>query len=125
YGTNGVARFRLHGGTHPTAVALTPAGQALVASGVPWGWVTSAGTCFQPCVSRLDANGNLDLTFGSAGMCRHDGLGSAEIVAVGPTGRVWTAGIAELFVSPNFVKVLSVSQSNPDGELESGFGLNG
>ena len=65
FGTNGVARFRLHGGTHATTIAATAAGEFLVASAVPWGRLASAGMCFQPCVSRFSANGNLDLTFGS------------------------------------------------------------
>ncbi len=58
-------------------------------------------------------------------MCRHDGLGSADLVAIGPTGRIWTAGVTKLFVSPNFVSALVVSQLNPNGELETGFGVNG
>src|SRR5262249_45643274 len=73
--------------------------------------------------------GDLDPSFGSAGICRHDGLGCADVLAVGPTGRVWTAGIAELFLgpasNPQFMNILTISQWNTNGELESAFGLEG
>jgi hypothetical protein len=128
FGTNGVVRFRLHGGTHPAACAETDAGEPLIASIVPWGW-EAASAATQPCLTRLTPAGDPDWTFGTAGLCRHDGLGSVETIAIGPTGRVWSAGIAQQFLgtanSPQWRRVLTVSQLNVSGELESGFGGNG
>lgn len=129
FGVGGVARFALHGGTHGNAVAVTDAGEPLVASAVAWG--SSATTAaFHPCLSRLTPTGALDQAFGWAGMARHDGLGAANLVAISPSGRPWSAGLTASYLGetptgPDLVPTLTVAQLGLGGELQNAFGLDG
>ena len=126
FGTAGVARFRLNGGTYATAIQATDTGTLLVATALRWGSGSRSGK-FHPCVTRLAADGGVDPTFGLAGVCRHDGVAEARLVAVAPTGRVWSAGVAKTWQAQTsrWQPTLSLSQLTTDGGLASGFGQGG
>jgi uncharacterized delta-60 repeat protein len=126
FGAAGVARFRLNGGTYATSVHATSTGAVLVASAMRWGSGSRSGK-FHPCVTRLSADGSVDPNFGLAGVCRHDGLGEVNLVALAPSGRLWSAGIAKTWeaATSSWQSALTVSQLTLDGGLETGFGTKG
>jgi hypothetical protein len=83
-------------------------------------------------VTRLESDGSVGQGFGLAGVCRHDGLGDARVVAVDSAAHVWTAGIGYAFEGlapgtqmPTWLRFLTVSRLTMNGGLESGFGLDG
>ena len=126
FGTAGVARFRLTGGTYATAIQATDTGALLVASALRWGTGSRSGK-FHPCVTRLAPDGGVDPAFGLAGVCRHDGVAEARQVAVAPSGRVWSAGVAKLWQAQTsrWQPSLTLSQLTTDGGLAIGFGQGG
>jgi uncharacterized delta-60 repeat protein len=131
FGTSGVARFRLNGATYARAIEATASGELLVASVIRWGW-ESAGGMFHPCVTRLESDGSVDEGFGLAGVCRHDGVGDARVVAVDSAAHVWTAGIGYAYEglapgtqTPTWLRLLTVSRLTTNGGLTTGFGLDG
>ena len=126
FGTAGVASFRLNGGTYATAIQATDTGTLLVATALRWGSRSRSGK-FHPCVTRLAADGGVDPTFGLAGVSRHDGVAEARLVAVAPTGRVWSAGVAKTWQAQTsrWQPTFSLSQLTTDGGLATGFGQGG
>jgi uncharacterized delta-60 repeat protein len=116
-----------------TGLALDPtfAGGTVATS---WGWAAVAG---QPdgkvvvagggsdfIVSRYNANGTLDTTFGSGGIVSTDITGQndrGEAVVVQPDGKIVVGGIG--YSGPQFDWVLA--RYNPDGMLDSTFGVGG
>ena len=136
FGTGGLARYRLTGGTYARDVEVASTGELLVACALRWAWNGSVVTS-HACLTRLTAAGSLDGSFGSAGVFRHDGLGDASRVVVNQAGRVWSAGVTRVFrgmvpgywpwdpQKPDFLRVLNVAQLSAEGELSRGFGGDG
>jgi hypothetical protein len=135
FAANGIARFRLNGGTYATAVTVTPTADLLIGSVLRWGG-QGVGR-FHPCVTHLTSGGQVDQAFGLGGVARQDGLGAAELATVDVAGRVWSGGVGSAFdgMVPGFrpwdppvtswIQYVTVSRLARDGGLESGFGLDG
>lgn len=81
-------------------------------------------------VARYFANGNLDSTFSGDGK-QLINFGPSTIdagasaVVVQPDGRIVLAGWVRRFVNNSFQNEFAVARLNPDGTLDSTFGLNG
>jgi uncharacterized delta-60 repeat protein len=126
FGTDGIATVNLtKGGDWLGAVAIQPDGKIVVAG--------DAGFCCEYSgkfgLARLDAEGNLDPTFGRDGRVittftpnpNYEDtisdvavLANGKIVAVGVAGAGWGS-----------VSAVAVARYNPDGSLDSTFGTGG
>jgi uncharacterized delta-60 repeat protein len=136
YGNAGIARYRLHDGTHPTAIHVPSGGGIHVGGVVSWGWQASA-VSYHPCVTKLDDSGTRDLTFGTAGLCRHDGVGESRVLVVDGNGRACSAGVAKVFDGmkpgfwpsdphrPTWLNFLTATRLTAAGEFDSTFGGRG
>ncbi|HEX6647906.1 MAG TPA: delta-60 repeat domain-containing protein, partial [Pyrinomonadaceae bacterium] len=101
-------------------IALLPDGKMVAAGGA------SAADGFDFALSRFNANGTVDTTFGSGGRVTTD-LGGrfegASSIAVQPDGKIVTGGYAVVPINQfaNFALV----RYNSDGSLDLSFGTGG
>jgi uncharacterized delta-60 repeat protein len=111
FGTNGVARLvNMEGG----AVALQSDGKFLVA-----GFAGASGGI----ISRYNANGSIDTSFGIFGSAGCPSPASA--IAVQSDGKIVVAGtLTDLRTSPG-TQALAVFRYNPDGSVDETFGTHG
>jgi uncharacterized delta-60 repeat protein len=108
------------GGTPVGAVAVQPDGKLVYA-----GYVTGQGTNYYDFrITRYQANGQFDSTFGSGGSITTDISGQRdipEVAVVQPDGKILVAGIG--YNGPNFDWVLARYTSA--GQLDPTFGNGG
>ena len=126
FGTGGKVASEV-GGTisRGRAVALQPDGKIVVA-GLTWVGVIS--NFWDWALARYNADGSLDVTFGTGGVVTTDffeGFDDAEDVLVQPDGKIVVAGEAEL-IPGNFVsRDAALARYNPDGSIDTTFGAGG
>ncbi len=91
----------------------------------PNGKIVAVGSSNYPgegfALVRYNANGSLDLTFGTGGKVVTD-LGYAAAALLQPDGKIVAAGIG---TDAAFNEVFSLVRYNPDGSLDPGFGTGG
>jgi uncharacterized delta-60 repeat protein len=108
--------FGLGAFTEATDLALQSDGKLLVVGRVD----------FTFALARFEANGDLDLNFGSAGLVTTsfstgDGSSSARAAAIQPDGKIVVVGYANDGTHDDFV----VTRYAPDGALDPSFGSDG
>ncbi len=119
FGTGGGATLFTTGGsagmTQAEAVAIQPDGKVVLAGEVGG----------KPTVARLNANGSVDTTFGTAGSSTFAYTGAttstATRLALQPDGKIVVAGSAQ---STGLVNA-AVARFNANGMPDTGFGTNG
>ncbi|HLY37726.1 MAG TPA: CARDB domain-containing protein [Candidatus Binatia bacterium] len=85
---------------------------------------TNGGVCLSDfAVARYDADGNLDLTFGSAGRVVTDfgGRDEAFALALQPDGKIVVAGVSNQGGTMDF----ALARYGSDGDLDATFGSGG
>jgi uncharacterized delta-60 repeat protein len=103
------------------ALVLQPDGKILLA-----GTVSGFNGNSNFAVVRFNANGTLDSSFGTGGKKVIDFVGlydSANAVALQPDGKILIAGSAE--TADSFPSDFGVVRLNPNGTLDSSFGVGG
>lgn len=107
--------------SHVSAVALQPDGKIVVAGGT----VTGDGDFV---LSRFDADGRLDATFGDGGTVVTD-LGGADFasgLAVDPSGRIVAVGHSyHVSGTGSFDTDFAITRYDASGRLDSGFASGG
>ena len=108
------------------ALAVQPDGRIVVAGNK----MTSTGIMRSPSqfvVSRLDATGALDPTFGSAGKATtsFDQADFLNRIVVQPDGKIVAVGETGASDSGDDGMSVAVARYNTDGSLDSGFGTRG
>ncbi|HYM00812.1 MAG TPA: delta-60 repeat domain-containing protein [Blastocatellia bacterium] len=102
------------------AVALQNDGKIVVA-----GNATSASTGLDFALARYNADGSLDLGFGSQGKVTTDFFGNTDLassVAIQPDGKILAGGNAKTsFINTDF----ALARYNSDGSLDPTFGSGG
>jgi uncharacterized delta-60 repeat protein len=118
FGTGGVSLTALGSDDYVRDVALQPDGK-IVAAGASWD-----GTLYRFALSRYNADGSLDPTFGDAGkVLTSVGTGAAiHAVALQPDGKIVAAGRAYNGGSPEFALARYTSAGSLDASF-SGDGL--
>ena len=116
FGTNGIVMYSVNGWNAVSAVALQPDGKIVVAG------ATYDGTYGEVAVSRFNADGTLDNSFGTDGLVTYNSNWGAEgnAVAIQPDGKIVVAG-----GSYNGLDSVLVLRYNADGTLDNSFGTNG
>ena len=113
FGTDGIARPEVYSRTprfERTGLALDTQGRVLMTNG--------------GAVARLDAQGLLDLTFGTQGVARvgfDDGYSQTSRICVQPDGKIVVAGDHGTDISAGFLAARLTS----DGVLDETFGTGG
>jgi uncharacterized delta-60 repeat protein len=120
FGTGGVATVNFNGTSldQVNALVLQPDGKVVLAG------FTDAVSVYDFALTRLDANGHLDTSFGTGGIVMTDfGGGSYEIgntVALQSDGKLVVGGF-RVGASRDF----ALARYNTDGSLDPTFGLGG
>jgi uncharacterized delta-60 repeat protein/uncharacterized repeat protein (TIGR01451 family) len=102
------------------SVAIQSSGKIVAAS-----YLSSTNTKSDFALFRFDANGNLDPAFGASGIVITDisgGFDEAHVVAIQADDRILVAGWA--YFGP-FAADFALARYNPDGSLDSTFGVGG
>lgn len=122
FGTNGIVFTDFSGGSTDVArdVVIEPDGQIVVAG--------QAGPDFG--LARYDTDGDLDATFGVAGLVTTDFPGSTDDIAYGVAlqsdGRIVAAGQADTDPAPSTtVADVAVAHYDTDGSLDNSFDGDG
>jgi uncharacterized delta-60 repeat protein len=124
FGSGGEVLTSLGTDAQANAVAVTPAGQIVVAGAFA---TSSQISFFEPnnstlFVAQYNADGSLDSTFGAGGITQPVNFTSnATAVAVEPDGTVVVAGFGRTGVSVNDILI----RLTPDGQPDAIFGNNG
>jgi uncharacterized delta-60 repeat protein len=128
YGLDGWSRLDFRGVDAADALALRPDGK-LVIAGFTGGYARYTGEC-SPCdfaVARLNPQGTLDTSFGLGDGWSPLDFGrvdAAHALAVQPDGKIVVAGSTEESGRP-FFNDFAVARLNPQGALDTSFGLGG
>lgn len=115
---DGINTFDIAGDDYGYAIALQPDGKILVAG------TSKTGSNTDIIVLRLDAQGQLDASFGPDGLRVLDGSSNndkANAIAVRPDGRILVAGNAAL----DGKECMLLAQFDADGTLDPDFGASG
>lgn len=122
FGTGGIALTDFGSGAEAIkALALQPNGK-IVAAG------SSNAVPFGPddfALARYNADGTLDLSFGTGGKVTTDWFGNTDFItgiAIQPDGRVVAAGIAVL---PSNRVIFALARYDSNGNLDPSFGTGG
>jgi uncharacterized delta-60 repeat protein len=101
-----------------TGALVTPSGQIILT-----GFANPGATGLDFAAARLNANGSLDTTFGSAGKTTVDfgGDDDGEAATLTPDGHILIAGSTTASGGGD----VAVTQLNPDGSLDTTFGTRG
>ncbi len=129
FGTNGVARVSMDGSMLDTALAVTTQADGKL---VVVGRSSAATTGADFSLARYNADGSLDITFGTAGRVVTDFAGredEARAVVVEPDGKIVVAGAS----APTGTTVhntpagseIALARYNADGTLDTTFGQGG
>src|SRR5206468_4082838 len=121
FGTGGVARAVAPFPTRGVAIALRPDGKIVAAGGI---FISNVADDF--FLTRFEANGSLDTSFGQSGsvtiaFSNLDETSFASGVAIGPNGTIALAGTS-LFDTTEHV---AVARLNSNGSLDASFGTGG
>jgi uncharacterized delta-60 repeat protein len=118
FGSGGKVITDFPGQSEAMAIALQSDGKIVVAGSAngPMG--------FDSVMVRYDSNGNLDATFGSGGKVVDSFSGLNDVIsdiAIQPDGKIVAGGGVETVFGSEFM----VARFNPNGSLDTGFGVNG
>lgn len=122
FGVGGVAKASPGADVISFALALQPDGKVVVAGHDS----TVGGSLYDFGLSRFNADGTLDITFGSSGFVRTNftpgNYDSADSLAVQPDGKIVAAGSDAPFDGPSFS---ALARYASDGTLDASFGAGG
>ena len=136
FGTGGVARTQIVGGTfledYANAMALQPDGK-IVLAGRSVAGVNAANTTTAFALARFNTDGSIDNTFGTNGTVRTKIAGgnnydAASALIIQPDGKIIAAGSSGTwsFSSFSYGNIqFAVARYNADGTLDPTFGPNG
>lgn len=118
FGTNGWARADFGYGDDAYSALLLSDGKILVG-----GLTRSVGSLDDMTLVRFNADGSLDTGFASSGRAIADVIGQDSILdmVIQPDGKIVGAGYANRDNNTD----IAVVRFNPDGSLDTGFGING
>jgi uncharacterized delta-60 repeat protein len=119
FGAGGIV-LTAFGGSYSASMALQPDGKIVVAGEATY----TDSVNYDFALARYDADGSLDLSFGSGGLVRTDFGGSdwASCVALQEDGKIVAAGTKFTVSTGN---TIAVARYGPDGNLDASFGADG
>jgi len=126
FGTDGLAETPLAASSLAYAALLQPDGKIVVAGVSIVGLNTGADQSTDFALARFMPNGQLDDTFGFHGAAQQPNgfTGDINAVAVQADGKILTAG-SELAPDPSKWTDAAIARYNPDGSLDTSFGVDG
>lgn len=120
FGTSGVARIDMGSASDSCyAILVQPDGKIILG-----GETTRTSTSTDFALARLNTNGSLDTSFGTAGKTVNDFFGGTDqlaSLALTSDGHILAGGTAKVSGLPQF----AVAEFTSAGALESGFGIGG